>query len=254
MQIISRKEAKEKRLKHYYTGIPCSEGGTGIRLVCNGRCLCELCLIKIKKQKQIDGKKHAEKRNAQNNNWRLQNPEKVLEIQERSNAKKRTQKSSLIPKMKKERKKISETYWERNKEKIQAKRKLPKNREKHLLSKRKYKANNKDKVRAESSKRRAVRKQALPKWFGEWDEFVMNEAFSLAVIREKETAIAWHVDHMIPLSCEIASGLHCGDNIQVIPQYINLFKRNLFLFTERGEYLHFKKEKALRYQLKGYNS
>lgn len=239
--IISKEEAKIQGLKHYFTGKACSEGGIGQRLVCNGRCLCELCLIKIKKQKQIDNKKHAEKRNAQNNNWRLKNPEKAREIQERSNAKKRAQKSPRSLKVKKESIKITATYWERHKEKIKARRQLPENREKHLLSKRKYKANNKDKVRAESSKRRAVRKQALPKWFGEWDEFVMNEAFSLAVIREKETAIAWHVDHMIPLSCEIASGLHCGDNIQVIPQYINLFKRNLFLFTEIGEYLHFKK-------------
>lgn len=42
MDIISRKTAKEKELKHYFTGKPCSEGGIGFRLVSNGRCYCDL--------------------------------------------------------------------------------------------------------------------------------------------------------------------------------------------------------------------
>lgn len=42
MDIISRKTAKEKELKHYFTGKPCSEGGIGLRLVSNGRCYCDL--------------------------------------------------------------------------------------------------------------------------------------------------------------------------------------------------------------------
>lgn len=233
--VISRQEAKAQGLKYYFTGKACSEGGVGQRLVCNGRCLCKLCLVKIKKQKQTDEQKHSQKRTKKRIEWRKNNPEKVIAIQKRSDIKKRL---NNTPRKKE---KVQGTYWERNQEKIRAYRNLPESKEARLVSKRKYKTNNKDKVRAESSKRRANRRQAVPKWFGEWDDFVMAEAFSLALIREKETGIVWHIDHMIPLTNETACGLHCAENIQVIPAYVNLFKRNLLLFTERGDYLNFQK-------------
>lgn len=54
MDIISRKTSKEKKLKHYFTGKPCSEGGIGLHLVSNGRCYCDLFIAKIKTQKFND--------------------------------------------------------------------------------------------------------------------------------------------------------------------------------------------------------
>ena len=100
-----------------------------------------------------------------------------------------------------------------------------------------WKKANKEKVMADFHKRRAKKINATPAWYGEFDGFVMHEALLLAKLRQSITGIKWHVDHMIPLQSEVASGLHCADNIQVIPQRFNLKKANRMIYTERNQWL-----------------
>lgn len=85
--------------------------------------------------------------------------------------------------------------------------------------------------------RRARQLQAVPCWFGEWDSLVLSEASTLIDTRYAETGIRWHIDHMIPLCADTVSGLHCGDNIQVIPAVLNTMKCNRLMFTERYEWV-----------------
>lgn len=85
--------------------------------------------------------------------------------------------------------------------------------------------------------RRARQLRAIPSWFGEWDALVLSEASVLADTRYNETGIRWHIDHMIPLCAEVVSGLHCGENIQVIPAALNTLKCNRLMFTERYEWV-----------------
>lgn len=87
------------------------------------------------------------------------------------------------------------------------------------------------------AKRRAIKRQAVPGWFGEFDEFALNQAYELTAIRADETGIDWQVDHLIPLQAKEACGLHCASNIQVIPAAINASKRNKFIFTEPNEWI-----------------
>jgi hypothetical protein len=101
-----------------------------------------------------------------------------------------------------------------------------------------WKKANKDKVNAINATRRAAKANATPKWFSELDEFVIEEAFSLTIQREKLTGIRWDVDHMIPLRANEACGLHCYQNIQVIPKSMNSAKRNKMIFTEPLEWLN----------------
>ena len=92
----------------------------------------------------------------------------------------------------------------------------------------KYRKNNKSKLNEKAAKERARKRMAIPKWFGEFDDFVCKEAFSLAKIREGETGIKWDVDHIVPLSCKIACGLHCAENLRVIPASINRSRKNKY--------------------------
>ena len=91
--------------------------------------------------------------------------------------------------------------------------------------------NNKSKVNAINATRRAAKKKAIPTWFSEFDEFVIEEAFDLCQKREIATNIKWTVDHMIPLQSKVACGLHCAENIQVIPESLNAAKRNKMILT-----------------------
>lgn len=92
----------------------------------------------------------------------------------------------------------------------------------------KFRKNNRDKMNEKSSKERAIKRNAVPKWFGEFDDLVCKEAFSLAKVRELETGIKWDVDHIVPLSCKIACGLHCAENLRVIPAAINRSRKNSY--------------------------
>lgn len=76
-----------------------------------------------------------------------------------------------------------------------------------------------------------------PKWYGEFDSFVLSESEHLCKIRKSATGLEWHIDHMIPLKGRNASGLHCGLNFQVIPAYINLLKNNKHICQEPFEWI-----------------
>lgn len=100
-----------------------------------------------------------------------------------------------------------------------------------------YRLANKPMKRLSDSKRRAMEKNAIPSWFGEFDDLAMKEAFNLAKERESQTGFPWNVDHMVPLQSPIACGLHCATNIQVIPATINLQKHNKMILTEPNEWI-----------------
>lgn len=92
----------------------------------------------------------------------------------------------------------------------------------------KWRVENPDKNRAKSNKRRATKEQRTPSWYNEFDDFVMQEAHNLALLRNKSTCFTWHVDHIIPLFGKVVSGLHVANNIDVVPQSYNNAKSNKF--------------------------
>lgn len=101
---------------------------------------------------------------------------------------------------------------------------------------RKWKRSNKSKVLDDTRKRQAKKIKAIPEWYGELDVFVAKEANELSKLRERNTGIRWHVDHMIPLQSKTACGFHVANNLQVIPEALNCAKGNKMLFTEPYEW------------------
>jgi hypothetical protein len=78
------------------------------------------------------------------------------------------------------------------------------------------------------AKRRSQTLEATPKWYGEFDEFVLSEAYRLCKLREKATGIKWEVDHIVPLQGKIVCGLHWYQNWSVKTQFENRAKGNKY--------------------------
>lgn len=111
------------------------------------------------------------------------------------------------------------------------------NPEKVRENKRRYASLNLAQGAQKTRKRRAAKMQRVPTWFGEFDEFVAQEAYALAA-RRTNSRVVWHVDHLFPLQGLNVSGLHCGLNLQVIPALLNFQKRNELQLTQPLEWLH----------------
>ena len=130
--------------------------------------------------------------------------------------------------------------WEaKNKDKVAAYKRIwqQNNHGKFKASIAVWKSKNKDKVAARNRFDQIKASGAVPVWYGELDDLVATEAYALANLRKKSTGIAWSVDHMIPLKAKIACGLHCADNLQVIPLVMNIKKQAQMRLTQPFEWL-----------------
>jgi hypothetical protein len=94
-----------------------------------------------------------------------------------------------------------------------------------------------DQRQAERAIRRANKAQALPAWFGELDALVWREAAHLVRLRTQATGFAWHADHMVPIACKAAAGLHVAHNCQVIPARMNMAKGASLAWSDPGSWI-----------------
>lgn len=89
-----------------------------------------------------------------------------------------------------------------------------------------YTKNNPEKFNAKNARRRAEKLKATPKWA---DLNKIAAIYAECIKISKETGIKHHVDHDIPLRGKNVCGLHCENNLRIIPAKINLQKRNKFI-------------------------
>lgn len=89
---------------------------------------------------------------------------------------------------------------------------------------------NKEKIKVYDSCKKAKRRLRMTSvWDLELDRLVFGEAASLCLLREQITGFQWQVDHIVPLQCCTASGLHNAFNIAVVPATYNASKKNTFV-------------------------
>ncbi len=186
MEIITRKEAKERGLKKYFTGVPCKRGHVCERYVSGHGCI-----------ECVD---------VNNHNWRTANPEHYKETLKEYGAK------------------YSAEHKEERK--IKRKQYIADNPEKIAETARKYRKSNSHKRVAWQTKRIADQLDRTPPWLTPEQLFEIEMFYKNAADLTKETGIQHHVDHIYPMRGKTASGLHVPWNLQVITKTENLRKSN----------------------------
>lgn len=91
-----------------------------------------------------------------------------------------------------------------------------------------WQKNNKGKVNAETAKRHASKMKRKPTWLSKEDKEWMKAIYQVAAMRNRESDILWHVDHIIPMQGATVSGLHVPWNLRVIPAKDNMTKGNRY--------------------------
>ena len=122
-------------------------------------------------------------------------------------------------------KKRNNQNYIKNKDRFLDKAKIRRTEKKEEIKKciNEWKKKNKHKLSSYFAKRRASKLNATVKWA---NNFYISEIYKLAILRTKMTGIQWHVDHIVPLVNKSVCGLHCEQNLQVIPAVENLRKGN----------------------------
>lgn len=115
----------------------------------------------------------------------------------------------------------SSRYYEENKEKIitRSYQWASKNTEKRKEIEKKFQKKYQPIKNSHTSKYRAVKKQAMPKWLSEKDIQQINSMYINCVS-------GYQVDHIIPLRGDNVSGLHVPWNLQYLPSFQNEVKSN----------------------------
>lgn len=125
--------------------------------------------------------------------------------------------------------------------KREAKRKdYAKNRAAYRANQREYYLKNEDQIKqkvaswrsdnlpaynARQATYRAKKLNATPPWA---DLDAIRDVYKERDKLCRETGENWHVDHIIPLNGVDVCGLHCEDNLQIIPAVENARKSNIF--------------------------
>lgn len=101
------------------------------------------------------------------------------------------------------------------------------NPEKRLAVQRNWQQKNQGRVRYLSNKRRIAKLNATPSWAkSEWETFLVEEIYNLALDYQKALGTEFHVDHIVPLQSDKVCGLHCAANLQILSAHDNYTKSN----------------------------
>lgn len=88
-----------------------------------------------------------------------------------------------------------------------------------------YRERSRDKIAANKAYRRARKFKATPTWA---NLSVIKKIYKEAHKLSKSSGTVHHVDHIVPLNSNIVCGLHCEDNLQILPAFENLSKGNKY--------------------------
>lgn len=230
MDVISKKDAKAKGLKRYFTGEPCKHGHIAERYM-SGSCM--------------------ECKDSQSTKWRIDHPEDIKRIQDKCNKGRRDSQREYRhrPDVAQKIHETNKAWQSKNREKCRAYtkkwceanpdkcaeyRSRPEVKARMSAITRKWAKdnperralwgkNNPEKRRAISGRRYAKKKMAMVPWA---DSQKIAAIYAEAERLTRETGIPHEVDHIIPIGGKTVMGLHHQDNLRVVTRTENRSKGN----------------------------
>ena len=106
------------------------------------------------------------------------------------------------------------------------------NKEKYAELNKRWTKENPEKVKAKGTKRRAKKKNALPRWLTENDLLMISQLCKQVTILQEITGKLYHLDHCVPLSNPIVCGLHVPWNLVPMEASENIKKKNKLIVSE----------------------
>lgn len=210
LHIIGRKEARERGIRFYFTGTPCSRGSIALRRVSSSKCICSKC----KAAHLLQDSQRLERAS----NWRKHNPE-------RQKAHERRWRLVHAEDERKRLSKFHEDHPEKRREYSQ--RSYGKNSGNILARKRSYYRAHPDRALVYVVKRRAAKLNRTPPWLSPEHQAQIRKIYRRAALM-RAAGNNVHVDHIIPLVGKLVSGLHVPWNLAIIPAKDNQRKSNQF--------------------------
>jgi hypothetical protein len=243
MELISRKDAMSLGLPMYFTGKPCIRGGVAERRVNGKACTCPACMDLRSDKATAKYREDPAAGIAKALDYQRRNPERVKEkskewrdanVEHRANLKS----AWYLKNRETELQKVKGHYLQ-NRETILQKKSHRDLQGRKLLSEKQkaWRQKNPHVMILHYYKRKLAELERMPGWFGELDAFVISEARHLCKLRSLHVGGRWVIDHCIPLLGREVSGLHCWNNLQVIPSDINSKKHNRLMLTEPFEWM-----------------
>ncbi|AUR89805.1 coil containing protein [Vibrio phage 1.133.O._10N.222.51.E4] len=237
MEIITKKEAKERGLKRYFTGKPCKHGHVAERTICSGHC-CVCGAERVRKYYEQNKGKIAEK----DRKYREQNKDVIAEKKRKYH---QQNKEVIAEKRRK--------HYEQNKEVLaeRVREYYEQNRDKVAEKNRKYREQNRE-VLAEKSRNwlkanpeQAFIRQSLRRIQNNWKGGRAKAEKLMGYTREQlrehielqfkegmswDNRSEWHIDHIKPVSVFIKEGItdpsiiNALDNLQPLWAHENQSK------------------------------
>jgi 5-methylcytosine-specific restriction endonuclease McrA len=198
MEIISRKEAREKGLEWYCLGNKCPNGNVAPRKVKTADCWCADCRESVRARERARYYENRERILKRKADYHKENREKIIGY---LNDYREENKSDLLRKKK-------EDYWSR--------------RDVYRERNQRWIKNNPDKVRELNRNNRARRKGAEGTYTNaDVDKLYRTQKGRCAACGDCLKAEGYHVDHIQPL---ILGGSNWPDNLQLLCPKCNLSK------------------------------